>query len=1089
MTAYRKLLFIVVPAFFFFLPVHSKAQTGCAVVASFSPGVDTFFTSSQSITFTNTSTNATSVQWWINNFPSTQANSISYFFNPGITRISLVARNGSCTDTFGILVVCTGPVPTAQNYFSGSIGLDTHSELFNSISAAPDSGFLVAATTSYQAAIGYTNGLLTKLSKQNCIEWSKLLSSSNSINILQTQALRDGGFLVSGRIYDRFFLLRLSANGGPVWIRSYATTANELVLRRLHELSDGSIIAFANEFYTGAFFVKLDPAGNVLWTRYVSKETFLNTLLNIESVIEKDGFIYAGGSYRSNDPNANTIIPYKAILLKLDAVNGSIVWTNAYTNTQGQSVFISDLKIQDNNLLVGATVNESMGFSDAAPSLLWVDANGTLVNSLSLKHGNTLQGNSRNVVTGALPGGNVMMFFRGKQNLFPFPSRDVAYYMKIGKDMRLIQEQQSFTVATAELSACFTGIGFAAAGNQPGSFFPWLGISDNIHFSKRDSSGINGGCTYNTNNFSTQPLTLNQEVFSWVKDSLVQVSNKTAPVIQIQDAYAKVKWECPAYVDSCSVLMIKGPSAICNLSKTYTYKAGRNRQCPQAVEWSYKGNLSVIAQTDSSLTVRYNAGGNYTIKAILKNSCTPVADSMNVTVVPPALTLNLGADRELCAGNSFVLRASPVFNSYRWQDGSTDSVFNVTTPGLYWVEATDICENVWRDSVMVTAATGFSIDAGPDRTKCNADTLRLTAPIGYRSYQWTASNNQTFADTARSIIVNPLQSTSYYLRAEQNAGCFGFDTILVMVYQSPVINLGADTSICAGDSLQLNAPAGFTGYLWSNGSTASGIKASQPGIYSLVATTVNGCKSYDTLRIVSNYAKPVVNITGSNVLCKGTNTQLDAGLFNGAGYLWNTGETSRSILVNTTGNYSVNITDLNGCSTKDSFSVNRVVDPPQNFLPPDTSICNYSKLELKSNGNFRSYLWSTNSVSSGISVSTAGLYTLTVTDDNNCKGADSMRVDLKDCLTGAYVPNAFTPNRDGLNDEFKPLLFGDIRSYEFLVYDRWGKVVFSTKDFMKGWDGTVNGMIQAAGLYAWTCRYSFADNKLKIIKGTILLMR
>jgi gliding motility-associated-like protein len=752
-------------------------------------------------------------------------------------------------------------------------------------------------------------------------------------------------------------------------------------------------------------------------------------------------------------------------------------------------VFINDLKIQDNYLLCGAAVNESVGFSDAQPSVLWFDLNGSLVKSLALKHSNIEQGASRNVVTGALPGGNVMLFFKGKQNIFPFPAKDVAYYLKIGNDMSLLQEQQSFTAATAEIGASFTGIGFAAAGNQYGSFFPWLGISDNIHFSKRDSSGINGGCTYNTNNFSVQPLSLNQQTFTWVKDSLIQLIDKAAPVIQLQDAYAKVKWDCPAYVDSCSVLMIKGPAAVCNISKTYTYKAGRNRQCPQPVEWSYSGNLSVITQTDSSLTVRYNQAGNYVIKAILKNSCSPVVDSMLVNVEPPVFTLNLGADRELCSGNNFVLRASPVFGSYRWQDGSVDSILNVTAPGLYWVEAKDNCDNVWRDSVLVKAASGFSINAGPDRTKCNADTLRLTAPTGYRSYKWTAASNISFADTSRSIVVNPFQSTSYYLQAEQNAGCFGFDTIVVSVYQSPVINLGADTSICAGDSLLLTAPTGFTGYLWSNASSASSISAFLPGTYSLQGTTVNGCKSYDTMRIISNYPKPLVNITGNSVLCTGTNTLLDAGLFNGATYLWNTGETGSKISANDIGVYSVSVTDAKGCNTISSFSINRFVDPPQNFLPPDTSICNYSKLELKSSAHFQSYLWSTNSVSASISVSAAGLYSLTVKDTNNCSGTDSIRIDVKDCLVGIYIPTAFTPNRDGLNDEFRPLLFGDVRSYEFLVYNRWGKLIFSGKDYTKGWDGSIAGVLQDAGLYAWTCRYSFADGKMQIKTGTVLLMR
>jgi gliding motility-associated-like protein len=1088
LIACKKLLLLSVLIVSFVLPLQLKAQSNCNVVASFSPGVDTFFTNSQAITFTSTSTNASSVQWRIDNFLSTTNNSLSHFFNTGITRISLIARNGNCTDTFSVVVVCTGAVPTAQNFFYGSLGFDEHSELFNSISAAPDGGFLVAASTSYKAPNGFTNGLITKVNKQNCIEWSKLLLASNSTSILQTQALQDGGFLVSGRIYDRFFLLRTNASGNTVWLRSYSSSVNELTFRRLYELADGSIIGFANEFTTGAFFVKLDPAGNVLWTRYLRKETFTNTNLQIQTMIEKDGFLFAGGSYRASDPSNNPFATTRAILLKMNPADGSLLWTNTYAHSQGRSVFINDLKIQDNYLLCGAVHMGIVG-NDATPSLLLFDTNGSLAKSMAYKHGTLEQGGSVNVVTGVLPGGNIVLFFRGKIDVVFEAPRDAAFYFKMSKDLRLLQEQQSLAASTAEIGACFTGIGFAVAGNKYSSFLPWLGLSENLHFTKRDSSGVNDGCTYNTGNFSEQTLSLDQEIFNWVKDSLIQVTDQPAPMIQLQDVYTKVKWDCPAYVDSCSVLLIKGPASICNLSKTYTYFAGRNNQCPQSVEWSYEGNLSVIAQTDSSLTVRYSQAGNYSITAVLKNSCTPVADSIQVTVVPPVFTLNLGADRELCTGNSFVLHASPVFSSYRWQNGSTDSIFNVTAPGLYWVETMDNCANVWRDSVVVIAANGFSIDAGPDRTKCNADTLQLTAPAGYRSYKWTAADNLSFADTARSIVVNPLQSTQYYLQAEQNVGCFGFDTILVTVYQSPTINLGADSSICAGDSLQLTAPIGFASYSWSSGSVASSIKASLPGIYSLTATASNGCKSVDSLRILSNFPRPVVNIAGQPVICIGTTTELDAGFFNGAGYLWNNGETTRVISLNSTGIYSVNVTDGNGCSATDSFEIDRYVNPPQSFLSPDTSICNYSRLNLRSNTDFRSYLWSTNASTASIAISSSGIYTLTVLDENNCMGTDSIRVDIRECLTGCYVPTAFTPNRDGLNDVFTPLLFGDIRSYEFMVYNRWGQVIFSSKEPGKGWDGSMAGIPQNPGQYAWTCRYSFADGVSQLKSGTVLLMR
>jgi gliding motility-associated-like protein len=112
-----------------------------------------------------------------------------------------------------------------------------------------------------------------------------------------------------------------------------------------------------------------------------------------------------------------------------------------------------------------------------------------------------------------------------------------------------------------------------------------------------------------------------------------------------------------------------------------------------------------------------------------------------------------------------------------------------------------------------------------------------------------------------------------------------------------------------------------------------------------------------------------------------------------------------------------------------------------------------------------------------------------VTDNNNCIGKDTIIVFQKDCLMGLFTPSAFTPNRDGKNDVFKPVFWGAVKQFKFVVYNRWGEVVFTTSELNKGWDGTVKGVLQDSGVFIWTCTYKFDSEKEKMGKGTVVLLK
>ncbi|RYZ55197.1 MAG: gliding motility-associated C-terminal domain-containing protein, partial [Sphingobacteriales bacterium] len=567
--------------------------------------------------------------------------------------------------------------------------------------------------------------------------------------------------------------------------------------------------------------------------------------------------------------------------------------------------------------------------------------------------------------------------------------------------------------------------------------------------------------------------------------TLPQSQNHNASTVPYHLAYSS--YHC-GNNSACSQLQLQGPITICDTVAVYSFRPVRNAGCEAAVLWrmdTVAGQVRVVIQTDTLLQLKFKSSGTLHIGAKIFANCGWLEDSILVQVSVANTKLNLGADTTLCSGNTIRLNAGSGFGSYLWQDGSTDSVYTVTKPGWYHVQVST-CAQVYKDSVLVTAAPPIPFDIGPDRTKCNSDTLRLSAPSGFLNYSW--SNNYNISSTTtQNVVVNPLVDTAYYVKAEKTPGCFAYDTVRVKVNTSPPINLGSDQSFCFGDSAIFNAGSGFQSYAWSSGATSQQLIVKAKGTYSVIGTTAEGCKSYDTVRVVEVYTLPAVNLDKSPALCIGSSKLLSAGSY--ASYQWSTGATTSTISISDIGDYKVIVTDANGCVGSDSTSITTLNPLPAGFLPSDTAICSYGTMELKPISPFNRYLWSSGAITPGLTISQPGLYWLEVEDRNTCKGKDSVLVVLKECMKGFYIPTAFTPNGDRKNDELKPLLFGKVKTYRFTIYNRWGQVIFQTTDQFKGWDGRVAGTPQRSDTFVWTCTYQFEGESEKTAKGTVTVIR
>lgn len=232
---------------------------------------------------------------------------------------------------------------------------------------------------------------------------------------------------------------------------------------------------------------------------------------------------------------------------------------------------------------------------------------------------------------------------------------------------------------------------------------------------------------------------------------------------------------------------------------------------------------------------------------------------------------------------------------------------------------------------------------------------------------------------------------------------------------------------------------------------------------------------------------PITGAAGANCVSGGYTSQIVISFSGHAppgNYVVNSQPgTSGTTLLNLCGD-AMNVTST---SSTISFTVPAGVN--DNYLPPDTTKCDYSTISVGALGTFDSYLWNTGQSTSTIPILNPGLYTLQVTDSNGCIGTDSIYISDSTCPQYVYLPNAFTPNGDGKNDIFRPIFAGAASVFKFAVYDRWGRVVFVTTTPGVGWDGTTGGRPQPAGTYVWECVYELYQEPQRMQRGTVMLIR
>jgi gliding motility-associated-like protein len=337
-----------------------------------------------------------------------------------------------------------------------------------------------------------------------------------------------------------------------------------------------------------------------------------------------------------------------------------------------------------------------------------------------------------------------------------------------------------------------------------------------------------------------------------------------------------------------------------------------------------------------------------------------------------------------------------------------------------------------KDTITVNVLPFIKVEAGLDSTICLNDTLQLHVKSDALQFQWTNNRNELISPT-KNPMVNPKGNTTYFVTA--NLGkCEDKDTIQIITVPYPMASAGNDTLICFGNRVQLNANFIGSSFSWSpslnmiNATSLSPLVApAKTTTYQLMVQDTLGCPK----KVIDSI---VVQVSPKAVVRAGNDTAINV---------------NQPLQLNAV-----------GASNYQWFPITGLSDPL--IANPVAQLGN----------NIDSII-----------------YRVRADNGNACFGEDFIKVWVYKGGPDLYIPSGFTPNGDGKNDLLRPIPIGIAQLNYFMIYNRWGQLIFSTNEIGKGWNGMYNGEPQPVGTYIFQAEGKDFTGKIIYKKGSAVLIR
>ncbi|MGN6248359.1 MAG: PKD domain-containing protein [Ginsengibacter sp.] len=520
---------------------------------------------------------------------------------------------------------------------------------------------------------------------------------------------------------------------------------------------------------------------------------------------------------------------------------------------------------------------------------------------------------------------------------------------------------------------------------------------------------------------------------------------------------------------------------------------------------SYHWDLVSTGVTDSSNletpSFNFQQEGNYHVTLSVSSDDGCVKKISQDIMALQGLGATINGPSDICVNARAAFTATtqlPGQVTWKWifPDGSTSTQQNPSSaqyeqPGDYSIQLVadnEGCRDTVNHPLQVHPNPVVTLSQKAINL-CEGTSVAITASGG-ATYQWLPATGLNETGKA-SVNASPVTNTNYTVTVANGFGCSSADSVSINVIHPFTLEIVKEIEVCSGNSVTLQASGGIS-YEWINNTaglnnTAIANPVAAPAsstVYTLVASGEDQCFS-DTAQVqVKVKPTPVVHLGNDTTICEGQTLLLDATIANGS-YTWQDGSTASSYTVSKGGTFYV-LVDLNNCLASDTINVTRKPIPIFT-LGKDSAVCTGEEYVLAPVlDTDASFLWQDGSTAPSFVVTHEGIYSLTAT--NEC-GSHTDSVTITKGLCSMLMPNAFSPNNDGLNDVFPVKYPFAVTHFHFSVSNRWGQNVFETTDIHEGWDGTWMGEPAVAGIYVWVISYTDLNNKDQQIKGTVTLLR
>lgn len=444
-----------------------------------------------------------------------------------------------------------------------------------------------------------------------------------------------------------------------------------------------------------------------------------------------------------------------------------------------------------------------------------------------------------------------------------------------------------------------------------------------------------------------------------------------------------------------------------------------------------------------------------------------------------SLEVDLGPDTSLlCAGETVILDATNQLATYQWQDGSTGPTLTVSQNGLYAVTVENDCGIIEDEIEIIYLMDVPTVELGADQQLCPDEMTMLDATNAYATYLWQ--------DGSTGATYNITSEGNYSVEVTNACGTTS-DAVSIDYVEAVQLDFGPDQVLCEGEVLELDVTnADVESYQWQDGSSGPVFRITDDGTYSVTITTP--CETVSDEINVTFIETPTLELGADTSICIIDNLTLNVPI-PGATYQWQDGSTQSTIAVRSTGTYSVTVSTA--CNDLTDAVFITVIDSIQTELGRDTFYCPGSRLQLDASaGTTADYVWSNGATGPTLQVDAPGLYGVTVS--NQCQLFED-EIEIRECeMCTFYTPNAFSPDGDGINDQFRAFPNCEVLSYNLKVYNRWGTQLYETSDPDLGWDGRFGSQEMEMGIYIWVLDYTVSENGAPVsatLTGDVAIVR